>query len=100
MKINEIPIGTKIKAIIGYKPVKTKYHLFNSQGIQADDIGGWNEIVPEQKGTEVIGIVIEAPHPHGRKPNKLFKLLQWTDEEGKTHKQMLKNLHIVQILNL
>lgn len=91
-KIRKVPVGTKVKGIIGYKPEREKYHLFYSQGIQTDDIGGWYETIPEQKGKEVIGIVIEDKHPHGKKPHKLFKFLQWTDENGKLKKVLLKSV--------
>lgn len=91
-EIREVPVGTKVKGIVGYKPEREKYHLFYSQGIQTDDIGGWYEIIPEQKGKEVVGIVIEDKHPCGKKPHKLFKFLQWTDENGKVKKTLLKNV--------
>jgi len=91
-KIREVPIGTKVKGIVGYKPERGKYHLFYSQGIQTDDIGGWYETIPEQKGKEVVGIVIEDKRPHGKKPHKLFKFLQWIDENGKVKKTLLKSV--------
>lgn len=91
-KIREVPVGTKVKGIVGYKPEKEKYHPFYSQGIQTDDIGGWYKTIPEQKGREVIGIIIEDKHPCNKKPNKLFKFLQWTDENGKVKKILLKSV--------
>ena len=91
-KIREVPVGTKVKGIVGYRPKREKFHLFYSQGIQTDDIGGWYETIPEQKGKEVIGIVIEDKHPHGKKPHKLFKFLQWTDENDKVKKILLKSV--------
>lgn len=97
-KIREVPVGTKVKAIIGYKPRRTKFHLFYSQGIQSDDIGGWYEDIPEKKGTEIIGTVIEAPHPKGKKIGKLFKFLQWTDKNGNICQQLLKNVYKAEIL--
>ena len=97
-KIKEIPIGTKVKAIIGYKPKKRKYRLFSNQGIQTDDIGGWYETIPEQKGKEVIGIIVEDKHPQGKKPHKLFKFLQWNDENGKMKKILLKNVSKAEIV--
>lgn len=91
-KIREVPVGTKVKAIVGFRPEREKYHLFYSQGIQTDDIGGWYETIPEQRGKEVVGIVIEDKHPCGKKPHKLFKFLQWTDENGKVKKILLKSV--------
>lgn len=91
-KIREVPVGTKVKGIVGYRPERKKYHLFYSQGIQTDDIGGWYETIPEQKGKEVIGIVIEDKNPCVKKSNKLFKFLQWTDENGKVKKTLLKSV--------
>lgn len=97
-KIRKVPVGTKVKCIIGYRPEKEKYHPFYHQGIQSDDIGGWNETIPEQKGKEVIGIVIEGPHPKGKKSGKLFKFVKWTDKNGNVCRQLLKNVHKAQII--
>lgn len=98
-KIREVPVGTKVKGIVGYRPEREKFHLFYSQGIQTDDIGGWYETIPEQKGKEVIGVIVESKHPQGKKPHKLFKFLQWTEGNETVKKVLLKNVHNATIIN-
>lgn len=99
-ELDNIPIGSICKAVIGYKPERTKFKIFNSQGIQSDDIGGEYIKVPEQKGIEIVGIVVEDRHPNKIRKGKLFKLLQWKDNNGDIHQKLLKTLSNIQIIKL
>ena len=91
-EINNIPLGTKIHGFIGGRPARLKYKNFSSWGIQTDDIGGEYVEVPEIPAQEVIGVVVEGPHPHGRKPGKMFKFLEYTGKKGTVCRTFLKNV--------
>lgn len=91
---NNLPIGVKVRARIEGRPPSEKFHLFHSQGMQTDDIGGYYEEVPAIPDVWVDAVIIESPDSKG----KIRKFVQWTNHKGNLTKRLLfkfKNKDII-----
>lgn len=91
---SHLSAGTKVQARIEGRPPSEKFHLFHSQGMQTDDIGGYYEEVPAIPDVWVDAIIIESADSKG----KIRKFVQWTNHKGNLAKRLLfkfKNKDII-----
>lgn len=91
---NAIAGGTKVRARIEGRPEGEKFHLFHSQGMQTDDIGGWYEKTPAIPDVWVDAVVVEGPDSKG----KIRKFVQWENRKGLPTRRLLYNFKNTDII--
>lgn len=82
---DKLAVGTKVKARIEGKPQHEKFHLYASQGMQTDDIGGYYETIPAVPDVWVDAVIVKAPDSHGN----IRQFVQWTNRKGNLAKRLL-----------